>query len=213
MKRDLLALGVTASIVFSLVAFAQPSAAVLATVSGPDQVDKPDRMTFTTAIEIREDERIPVEGIDLVIATADGETATISFAPNGTVAAIDPAEGVVGQGEIKIDQLRERTEITALESGAEYGYGYRSAEDERTGETRSFGYGYGYGAGEFAYEIELDSRAFKHGEYELHVSVDAGGATFTSDATTFEVGPGGGSGPGERGPDRGNGRERGNGRN
>lgn len=202
MRRELLTLGMTASILVSLLVFTQPTAAVLTTVSGPDEVQIPGPMEFETAVEIREDERVPIESFDLLIRTEDGGTVTITFAPDGTVQSIEPAEGTVGNGEIRVDQLRESLEITPVESNADFGYGYGSGTNERTGESRSFGYGYGYGYGgaqpSFEYRIAVNSTAFAQGEYtmQLRVNTDGEDGVFASNEKVFEIDE-----PGEGPPD------------
>lgn len=193
MRRELLTLAVTASILLSLLAFTQPTSAVMTTVSGPDEVTKPDTLEFDTAIEIREDERVPIESFNLVLTTDDGESATITFAPDGTVMSITPAEGTVGNGDIRIGQLRDSLEITPVESNADFGYGYGYGTDERTNESHSFGYGYGYGYGSaqpsFEYHVSMNSTAFQQGEYTAQLSVNADGedGLFTSNEKSFEV--------------------------
>lgn len=194
MRRELLALGMTVSILLSLLAFTQPTSAVLTTVSGTDEVTKPDTMEFETTVEIREDERIPIESFDLVLTTEDGETVTVTFTPDGTIQSIDPADGFVGEDDaINVTELERTIEITRADRNAGYGYGYRSGTDERTNEERSFGYGYGYGYGDgpqpsFGFDIQLDSAAFAPGEYTLHVSLNTDGDdTFASNEKTFDV--------------------------
>ena len=209
MRRGLLSLVLTASIILSLLVVAQPTGAVLTTVSGPQTVDKPGTIEVRTAVEIREDERIPIDGLVLEIATEDGDAVRVTFAPNGTVLAVDPPRGVVGEGEIRVNRLRKTLTVTPLGSAADYGYGDRSGTDERTDESRAFGYGYGYGyAGDesgLAYEIEMDSRAFKQGEYAVRLLVDTGDGepAFASNEESIEVRLPTGVQPGERPADRG----------
>lgn len=193
MRRQLLTLGVTASILLSLLAFTQPTSAVLTTVSGPDEFTKPDKIEFDTAIEIREDERVPIESFNLVLTTDDGESVTITFAPDGTVQSITPADGTVGTGDIRIGQLRDSLEITRVESNADFGYGYGYGTDERTDESHAFGYGYGYGYGSaqpsFHYHVSMNSTAFQHGEYTAQLSVNTvdEDGLFASNEKSFEV--------------------------
>jgi hypothetical protein len=201
----------TASILMSLLAFTQPTSAVLTTVSGADEFTKPDQLEFESEIEIRDDEQVPIESFNLVITTDDGETVTITFAPDGTVQSVDPAEGVVGTGDIRIDQLRESLTITPVESNDAFGYGYGYGVDERTGEAESFGYGYGYGYGDgqpvFRYAVSMNSTAFMHGDYSIQLSINTGdGETvFASNEKAFEVNRPGedrGEGPPEDLPDQ-----------
>lgn len=207
MRRELITLGVTASILLSLLAFTQPTGAVLTTVSGPDEVTWPDRVEFDSSVEIREDEQVPIESFNLVLTTEDGGMVTITFAPDGTVQSIEPSDGVVGTGDVRIGQLRDSLEITPVESNADFGYGYGYGTDERTGESESFGYGYGYGYGgaqpSFGYAVSMNSTAFAQGDYTVQLSVNTedGETLFASNEESFEVDRPGKEGRGQGPPD------------
>lgn len=192
MRRELLALGLTAAILVSLFALSQPSSAVLTAVSGPEEVNRPDEVTLRSTVEIRDDERIPVESFVLTIETDDGESVAVTFAPDGTVETVTPAGGVVGEGEIRVDLLRRTLDITPVEQNAEFGYGFRSGTDERTGETREFGYGYGFtgdGGPGFAFDVSMDSKALKQGDYTVSLAVNTGDGQrlFESNEKDLEV--------------------------
>lgn len=202
--REIGALVLTLGVVISLVAVAQPTAAVSTSVSGPDEVKKPETITFTTAVSIQDGERIPVENYTVTIGVADSpdESVSITFAPNGSVSAVSPSSGVIGDGEIRIDRLLETIEVVPVERGGEFGYGYGYGVDERTGERSEFGYGYGYGGpATISFEITLDSNAFKQGNYDLRASVNTPERTglYTSNVQPFEVTlPTGGQPPGQQ---------------
>ena len=204
-RRGLITLAVTAGIVLSLVVVAQPTAAVKTTVSGPEEVQKPDTLTFESTVVIRDGERVPLQNYTTTLWSegAPDETVSITFDSNGSVLKVSPSSGVIGDGEIRIDRLREAIEITPVERGAESGYGYGHGVDERTGERTEFGYGYGYGGpSTVSFEITLDSRAFKQGTYRIQSSVNTPGETglFDSNVETFDVElPRGGQPPGRPG--------------
>lgn len=179
-KQQLLTVAIVSTLIVSLGAFAGTSAAVETTVDGPDTVERPGTATFDSSVTIRDGERVPVENLTLTLRTADDadERVTVTFTPNGTVESITPDEGVVGEGEIRVDQLRRSLEITPAQQNVGYGYGYGYGYDERTNDSRvDFGYGYGFaanGSGDatLTYEISFDSTALKHGDYELFLSVN-----------------------------------------
>lgn len=194
MRRELLTLGLTATLLLSMLAFAQPTAAVLSTVDGSEQVRQPDRLAFDTAVEIREDERVPIEGFDLVFETEEGETVTVTVAPDGTVEAVD-ASGGAGD-RINVTRLERTLVVNRTDGNGDFGYGYLSGADERTGESRSFGYGYGYGYGygvqpTFGFDVGVNSSAFEPGQYTLRLSVNTDGddGAFASNDHSFEVLP------------------------
>lgn len=204
-RRGLIALAVTASIVLSLVVVAQPTAAVKTTVSGPGEVQKPDTLTFESTVVIRDGERVPLQNYTTTLWSegAPDETVSITFDSNGSVLEVSPSGGVIGDGEIRIDRLREAIEITPVERSGESGYGYGHGVDERTGERTEFGYGYGYGGpSTVSFEITLDSRVFKQGTYRIQSSVNTPEETglFDSNVETFDVElPRGGQPPGRPG--------------
>lgn len=195
MRRELLTIGMTASILISLLAFTQPTAAVLTTVSGPDEVRHAEPLSFNATVEVREDERIPIQRFNLTFTPADSTGAvTVTFSPDGTV------ESVTARGDasdhVNTTLLEQSLEINPTNRNADFGYGYLSGTDERTGENRSFGYGYGYGYGDgtqptYGFDFHLDSAAFAPGEYTVQISLQTDGDTdaFASNAKSFEVLP------------------------
>ncbi|WP_277554138.1 hypothetical protein [Halobaculum limi] len=198
----------------SLVAFAGTSAAVRTTVDGPDEVTRPDAVAFTSTVDVRDDERVRIDSLTLTIQPEDSpdEAVRVTFAPNGSVLAITPSSGVAGQGEIRIEQLRRSLDVTV--SGTDgaygYGYGYDGGIDERAGENGSdaaVGYGYGYADTSITVEAAFDSRALKHGNYEVFLTVNTPEEDdrFRSNVESFEVlVPGNGSPPDRgEGPDNG----------
>ena len=195
MRKKTVSIAITALVVASLLAAAQPASAVAVSVDGPDEVRQTEEFTFTSTVEIRDGEQVPIESYTLHLTPEDGsgEAATVTFAPNGTVLGTTPAEGVVGDGRIRMDLLRETIAVTPVTQDAEYGYGYGYAVDERTGEEVEFGYGYGYGyggdGGTFAFDIALDAQALKHGDYTARLSVNTakGDDTFASNEQAFSV--------------------------
>lgn len=222
-KQKLLSAALVSSIVLSLIAFSGPVGAVRTTVDGPDEVTKPDRFTITSSVEIREDERVNVQNYTLTIRPegAEDEEVEITFAPNGTVVDVDPERGVVGEGEIRVTILRKTTTVEPVVDNGTYGYGDRYGYDERRGDERvDLGYGYGYSGNEsqptYVFEIELDSKAFKHGDYEVFLTVNTPSESglFQSNVQSFTVetpGKGNGSGNGN-GDGNDNGQDNGNGK-
>lgn len=210
--RGLLALAVTACVVLSLVAVAQPTAAVRTSISGPDEVQKPAEFTFESTVVIREDERVPLQNYTMTLwpEGASGEMVSVTFDSDGSVLEVSPSSGVIGNGEIRIDRLRKAIEVTPVEgtNESDYGYGYGHGVDERSGERTEFGYGYGYGGpSTVSFEITLDSRAFKQGTYGIQTSVNTPEerGLFDSNVETFDVElPRGGQPPGQAGPGAGN---------
>ncbi|MFC7097680.1 hypothetical protein [Halobaculum marinum] len=199
-------------LITSVVAFAGTSAAVRTTVDGPDQVTKGDRVEFTSTADVRDDERVPVESLTLTIRPEDSpdEEVRVTVAPNGTVLSISPSTGVVGQGEIRIEQLRRSLDVavSGTDGAYGYGYGYQGGIDERAGENGSdatVGYGYGYGDTSITVEAAFSSKALKHGNYEAFLTVNTGDERdqFRSNVESFEVlVPGNGSPPDNgEGPD------------
>lgn len=193
-RQQLVAAALVAGIVVSVAAFAGSAAGVETAVEGPDEVTKPDDFTLTSSIDIRDGERVPVENYTLTVRPAGAEEGLrITFAPNGTIVGTDPEGGVVGEGQIKVEQLRKKAGITPVDRNGSYGYGYGYGYDERTGDTTEFGYGYGY-AGDgvqptFTYDVELPSTAFKKGEYETFLTVNTGDETglYQSNVQSFSV--------------------------
>lgn len=194
MKRELQALGLTVILLLSMLVFAQPTAAVLSTVDGPDEVRQPDRVAFDTSVQIREDERVPIESFDLVIETEEGDTVTVTFAPDGTIESVQASGNA--SDRINVSMLEETLVVNRTDENADFGYGYLSGTNERTGENRSFGYGYGYGYGygaqpTFGFDISFSSAAFEPGSYtaRLSVNTDGEGDAFASNVHSFEVLP------------------------
>lgn len=192
-KQQLLTAVVVSSIVLSAIAFAGTSAAVQTTVDGPAEVTKTDTFTLTSTVEFEEADRVDVRQYSLVLRSAgegDG-TVRINFAPDGTILGTEPKNGVVGNGQIRVTQLRNRMVVRPVAGNGSYGYGY----------------GYGYGAGTLTFEIELDSKAFKQGDYETYLTVDTNDETdqFRSNVQSFTIqspsedapGNSGGGPPGE----------------
>jgi hypothetical protein len=222
-RQKLLTIALVSSIIASLVVFAGSTAAVETAITGDNSVEKKGTLEFQSTLTIRDGERVPVDNFTLTIHPADepDEAVEVTFAPDGTILEISPEDGVVGEGEIRVDKLRKALDITLVESDAEYGYGYGYGYDERRGDERvDFGYGYGFEDGDgdatFTYDIELDAKPFKHGDYELFVSVNSATeeGLFESNHKSFEVLNPSGVDPAEEGESEGDGvdAERGNGK-
>jgi len=203
-RQQFVAAALVAAIALSVVAFAGAAAGVETTVEGPDEVTKPDDFTLTSSVSIESDEVVTIETYTLTLRPADGdESLEVTFAPNGTIVDTDPAEGVVGTGDIKVDQLREKADVEAVDRNGSSGYGYD--------------YG-GYGAEPtFTYDVELPSTAFDRGEFEAFLTVNTENETgaHQSNVQTFTVQTNGdengqGNGAGE-GNGNGNGAGEGNG--
>ncbi|WP_255197776.1 hypothetical protein [Halorarius litoreus] len=207
-RQQLVTVAIVSALIVSLIAFAGASAAVETTVTGPDEVDRPDIVEFQSTLDIRDGEQVPIENFTLTIQPADSpeESVTVTFAPDGTVLGISPENGTVGQGEIRIEQLRESLDITLVEQTTDTGYGYSYGYDERRGDERvEFGYGYGSTNGTFTYDIAFSSKALKHGSYELFLAVNTPSKTgqFQSNVEDFDVNVPSSVSP----PDRGEGRD------
>lgn len=206
-RQTVLSLAVTVVLLGSLVAVATPSAAVETTLTGPDEVDRNDRITTTATVDLTDDERIPLDAFVLTLRPdgVDDEALTVTFAPNGTVLDVSPEDGTVNNGDIRVEQFVESLTITPTDRDARYGYGYRTGVDGD--ETREFGYGYGYGYAdtdtpEFGYTISFDATALDRTSFVGQLSVDTGEETaFASEEFEFEVthpgNRGGGVGPGD----------------
>lgn len=195
-RQTLLSVAVTAVLIGSLVAVATPSGAVETTLTGPEEVDRNERITTTATVDLKDGERIPIDAFVLTIRPAgadEGESLAVTFAPNGTVLDVTPERGTINDGDIRIQQFVQKLTITPNSLDAPYGYGYRTGYDERDGDSREFGYGYGYGYGdgelaEFEYTISFPATAFDRGSYVGQLSVDTGDEiAFSSDEFQFEV--------------------------
>ncbi|EJN58093.1 hypothetical protein [Halogranum rubrum] len=194
-RQTVVSLAVTVVLLGSLVALATPSAAVETTLTGPNEVDRDDRVTTTATVDVVDGERIPIDGFVLTLQPSgdDEDALTVTFAPNGTVVDVTPEDGTINRGDIRIQQFVQSLTITPTGQGAPYGYGARTGYDEERGEPRNFGYGYGYGYGygdapEFEYTISFDATAFDHGSFVGRLGVDTGNETaFRSSPFRFEV--------------------------
>lgn len=175
-KRKLVSFAVTVSIVLSLLALAQPTTAALVTVTGPREVSRPDTFTVSTTVTIRSEERVGVDRFRLTLSP-DGDDAevTVVFDADGEILAVSPARGVVSRGGIRVSPLRRSLSITPQHPDGSVGYGY--------------GYGYGYGSGDrqFAFDVQLDSKAFEDGRYVISVAVDGDADVVTAGQTTVSV--------------------------
>lgn len=195
MRRQLLTLGITASILLSLLVFAQPTAAVLSTVDGPDEFRQSDEVSFGATIELRQDERVPIESFELRFSpTGTSGAVTVVFAPDGTLESVHTSGDAAAS--INVSRLEETLVIGRTAGNADFGYGYLSGTNERTSEEHTFGYGYGYGYGygaqpTFGFDISFDSSAFAPGNYTLRLSVNADedDGAFDSNLFSFEVLP------------------------
>lgn len=195
-RRTLLSLLLTVVLIGSLVAAAVPSSAVETTLTGPDEVDRNDRMTVTATVNLEDGERVPVEAFKFTLSPSDAptdEALTVTFAPDGTVLEVTPERGTINNGDIRIQQFVQSLTITPVENSASYGYGYRAGYDEQAGVTRDYGYGYGFGYGsgeqsEFEYEISFAATALDRETFSGQLAVDTGDETsFASDEFQFEV--------------------------
>ncbi|KAB1185425.1 MULTISPECIES: hypothetical protein [Haloferax] len=183
-RRSLMSLAVTVMLLGSLAAAAMPSSALETGLTGPDEVDRNDRITVTATVDIKDGERVPIETYVFTISPedADGELS-VTFAPNGTVLEVTPERGTINRGDIRINQFVKTLTITPVGSSASYDYGSRTAFDENAGVTRDYGYGYGYGYGEqpeFEYEISFRATALDRGTFVGQLGIG------TSDETSFE---------------------------
>lgn len=167
-------MALTLLILVGLLVSAQPTAAVLTSVSGPDEVTNTESFAVEATVEVARPDQTDVEHFTLVLQTRAGESVTVRFDADGTVLDVDPPRGVVGTGEIRVNLLRRTLDIVPLG---------RDRDDR----------GFGYGDGErFAFRIHLDAKAFKPGQYSLEVAaVTASGRTFDSGVHEFEVVPAG----------------------
>lgn len=195
-RQTVVSLVVTVVLLSSLVALATPSGAVETTLTGPDEVDRDERVTTTATVDVVDGERIPIDGFVLTLSPRDdgGDDAlTVTFAPNGSVVDVTPERGTVNRGDIRVEQFVQSLTITPTRQAAPYGYGARTGYDEERGDPRNFGYGYGYGYGygdvpEFEYTISFDATAFDRGSYVGRLGVDTGNETaFESSPFRFEV--------------------------
>ena len=195
MKRGIATLGITIGIVLLVVAFTQPASAVVATVSGPDQLAHPEEASFETTIDIQEDERIPIEQVNATFGVADEEgSVTAVFTPDGQLESIH-ATGEAAD-RINVTALEESLELVPIEQHADFGYGYLAGTDERTSDELTFGYGYGYGYGygdgetpSLGFDLRFASTAFSPGNYSVIVDVNTGDDTFASNEMSFGVVP------------------------
>jgi hypothetical protein len=193
-RQTVVSLAVTLVLLGSLVAVATPSAAVETTLTGPEEVDRNDRVTATATVDVVDGERIPIDAFELTLSPrGSDDELTVTFAPNGTVLDVTPERGTVARGDIRVRQFVWSLTITPTARSAPYGYGPRTGYDEERGEPRNFGYGYGYGYGygdtpEFEYTIAFDATALDRGSFVGRLGVDTGdGTAFRSDAFGFEV--------------------------
>ena len=133
-----------------------------------DSVEKGERVTFTSTIEITgNDSNLPISEITLII---DGPTyKTCKFDVEGN--KLSSCEGVL---EIN---LIENT--TLYEHGNGYGYFFNN----RYG----FGYGYGFNEGKLTYEIILDTDSYDEGDYETELKVKMFNNTFSIPGPDFEI--------------------------
>jgi hypothetical protein len=179
-KRKIVSFAVTVSIVLSLLALAQPTTAALITVSGPEEVTRPDAFTVATTVTLRSDEPVDVQHFRLTLSPESNDAqVTVDFDAEGNILAVSPERGVLTRGGVRVTHLRQSLTITPRQRDGDVGYGY--------------GYGYGYGSGDrqFAFDVELDSKAFKDGRYVIGAGVafdgDADADVVTSGQTTVEV--------------------------
>lgn len=174
-KQQLLAAAIVSIITLSVAVFAGSAAAVGTTVEGPDEVTNPDRFTITSTADFEDGEQVAVESYTLTLrpAGADEETANLTFAPDGEVLGTDPERDAVGQGEIRVTKLRKSTEVTPVDGNGSYGYAS----------------GYGDNQATVTYDVELDSTAFKQGDYEVFLTVNTENETglYRSNVKSFTV--------------------------
>ena len=193
-RKSVVSVLVTLSLLASLVAFATPTAAVSTTLLGPNEVEATDTVTLTATVDIESSERIPIEAFVLEFQPTEGasdSSVAVTFLANGTIVDVDPAEGVIGNGQIRIQTLRKTLAISPVARDATFARGERVADDPNTGEEFDFGYGYGFADGsatDFQYEVMVDTHAFKQGGYTADLSVDTGTErAFASESLSFEV--------------------------
>lgn len=151
----------TVGVILALLA-AQPVAAIQTAVDGPDEVTKHDDIELVVTVKADDQPESAIENYTLEITpVGDDESLVIVFDGDGTILAVSPPRGVVGEGNIRVNHLRRELAITPIDTDDGAGYGY--------------GYGYGYGSGGetiVTFRIVLTSTAFKHGHYDVRASVN-----------------------------------------
>lgn len=154
--HKLLTVGIVTTLLTSLIVLAGPTAAIEATATGPDEVTKPNSFTIGTSLDVPAGETVDVTGITVSIRPDGGteETLELTFAPDGTIRSTTPERGVVGEGLLRVEQLRRTTTMAPVSDETGYGYGY--------GEP---------GGTSLGYEVTLNSTAFKHGSYDLWLTI------------------------------------------
>ena len=159
--------GVAAILLLVLVGV-QPTSAVAATIDGPNEVSKTDMVRFAASVDVKTaDARL--DSLTLTFHPMGGEdSVTVTLAPDGTVRRIDPPQGTVGRGEIRVGLLRRTLRVVPVDDP-------------------DSGYGYGYGTGNATYDVRVDARAFKQGVYEVTLTAVCEGGASASDTTQFEV--------------------------
>ena len=159
-------LGFALLLVLSLGAV-QPTSAVEASLDGPGEVSQTNTARFTANVGVSSP-GARIDSLTLTFRPVGGEeSVTVTLAPDGTVRQVDPADGTVGQGEIRVALLRRTLDVDVVDDPG--------------------GYGYGYGAGNATYDVRVDTRAFKQGAYDVTLTVECDGGASSSDATRFEV--------------------------
>lgn len=176
-RRKVVSLGVTGILGTAVLTTAQQSVALEANLDGPESIKHQEWITFVATIDVENGDTVPIERLELTIRPANSEEeVTVTFAPDGTITEIDPEEGVIGAGMIRIGVLENCIEIEpAPDNHPDTGYGY--------------GYGYGYGDERlFKYFIRISGKVFKASEFEAQLTVaGSDGESTTSGVVPFEV--------------------------
>lgn len=133
-----------------------------------DSVEKGDRVTFTSSIEITgNDSNLPISEITFVIDGASYRTCKFDVEGN----KLSSCDGV-----LEINLIENTTSY-------EYGNGYGYFFNNRYG----FGYGYGFDEGKLTYEIILDTDSYDEGDYETEMKVKIKNNYFTIPGPDFEI--------------------------
>lgn len=188
MKRELVAVALTAALLMSLAAAASPVSPVALTVTGPDRLPDDRRATFVATSNPSED--VTIENYTLeVITTKTNESVNVTFAPNGTVLSVEPDEGIVGNHGIDAARINETINITRVKDPARAGYD-RDGPPADAGPPDDGGPPEDAGASDSSrYLIRLESDAFvPGGDYALELNANStDGETFTSNRKEFFV--------------------------
>jgi len=162
-KRNLISIITTSMIILALI-IAGPVQAVKVNIKADKSVyNKDSTITFTTAVDIQRNERVPIKKLTLkIMDSKDRMVVECEFDPDGTEACgdfdITPVNSGMGTDGERVGE----------------GFGYEDEGDKLGTEETDFGFGYGFEdetrksgfSGELKYEIEWDSTAVADGKYK-----------------------------------------------